>query len=71
MKHFYFWFGITNEYSDICGEEFLVAVEGVNAFDARENAVQLAQSIFFNEERITCYGKVSAAQAEMMGLDIY
>ena len=63
------WFGITNEYSDLCGEEFFVEVE-VPLSDAKALAKQIAKENFPDED-ITCFGRVSATEAEMMGLDTY
>lgn len=61
-----YWFAITGEYSNLCGEEFLVELEDAT----KEDAVAYAQDIFPGEE-LKCYGKVSAFEAEMMGLDTY
>ena len=63
------WFGIDDPDSDLCGEEFFVEV---NAFPdiAKRVAIGRAAALFPNEE-IKCYGRVSAFEAEMMGLDTY
>lgn len=63
------WFGITNEYSNLCGEEFFVEVD-VPLDRAKREARRIAQMNFPNET-LSCYGRVSATEAEMMGLDTY
>lgn len=61
-----YWFGIEDENSDLCGEEFFTELK-----DADKQAhIAYAQSIF-PHEKLTCYGKVSVDEAEMMGLDTY
>ena len=63
------WFGITSEYSELSGEEFFVEVNApLN--EARPLAKKIAKENFPNED-IICYGRVSASEAEMMGLDTY
>lgn len=61
-----YWWGINDENSDLCGEEFFTALE--NADKAQHRAY--AKSIF-PKEKLTCYGKVTEEEAEMMGLDTY
>ena len=63
------WFGITNEDSDLCGEEFFVEVD-VPLDRAKAEAKRIAKENFPNEI-LSCYGRVSASEAEMMGLDTY
>lgn len=61
-----FWFEIVGEDSDLCGEEFFTELKTAD----KTEHVKYAQSIFPGE-KIKCYGKVSAAYAEMVGLDTY
>lgn len=63
------WFAINDEESDFCGEEFFVEVEEERD-KAKAAATKVAQEIFPNT-KITCYGRVSHTEAEMMGLDTY
>ena len=63
------WFGITDENSDLCGEEFFVEIN--SPLDtAKAKAIDYAQSIF-PDEKLTCYGRVSQSEAEAIGLDTY
>lgn len=61
-----YWWAINDEDSELCGEEFFTELE--NADKATHRAY--AQEMFPNE-KLTCYGRVSAYEAEMMGLDTY
>lgn len=61
-----YWFGIYDENSDFCGEEFFTELENAT----KEQHVEYAQSLFPNE-KITCFGKIMEAEAEAMGLDTY
>lgn len=61
-----YWFGIEDEDSELCGEEFFTELKDAD----KAQHIAYAKTIFPNE-RLTCYGKVSAAEAEMMGLDTY
>ena len=63
------WFGIEDENSNLCGEEFFVEVN-VPKDRAKACAKKQAEKIFPNEKLI-CYGRVGFAEAEMMGLDTY
>ena len=63
------WFGINDENSDLCGEEFFVEVN-VTLDIAKREAIKIAKENFPNE-KISCYGRVSETEAEMMGLDTY
>ena len=63
------WFGIVGEESDLCGEEFFVEVNA-SLDTAKNTAINMAKEIF-PDEKIKCYGRVSAFEAEMMGLDTY
>lgn len=61
-----YWWGITDEDSDMCGEEFFTELKNATRKDHEEYVKKV-----FPNENLTCYGKVSAAEAEMMGLDTY
>ena len=63
------WFAINDEESDLCGEEFFVEVEATLDV-AKAKAIEEAKKIFPNE-KLTCYGRVSRFEAEIMGLDTY
>ncbi len=64
-----FLYEIVGEESDLCGEEFLVAVN-VPWENAQDYANGIARTSFPNEE-IRGYGYVTEEEAEMMGLDTY
>lgn len=61
-----YWWGIEDEDSELCGEEFFTELE--NADKATHKAY--VQYLFPNENP-KCYGKVTEEEAEMMGLDTY
>lgn len=61
-----YWFVIVSEDSDICGEEFFTELKDAS----RTRHIAYAHELFPDEE-IKCYGKVSRAEADMMGLDTY
>ena len=61
-----YWWAITGEDSDLCGEEFFTELDNADKKQHRE----YAESIFPGE-KLTCYGKISEAEAEAMGLDTY
>ena len=63
------WFGFEDENSNLCGEEFFVEVN-VTLDKAKAEAIKQAKKNIHNE-KITCYGRVSELDAEMMGLDTY
>ena len=63
------WFGIEDENSDLCGEEFLVEVN-VPMDRAKACATKIAKENF-PREKLTCYGRVGVVEAEEMGLDTY
>ena len=63
------WFAINDENSDLCGEEFFVEVN-VTLDKAKVEAIKIAKENFPNE-KLTCYGRVSFEEAEIMGLDTY
>ena len=60
-----YWFEIVGEDSDLCGEKFFVELDSTE-----EYAIGYAEELFPGEE-LMYYGKVSAVEAEMMGLDTY
>ena len=61
-----YWWGIYDEESELCGEEFFTALKNGDAKKHKE----YAQSLFPNE-KLTCYGLITEDEAEMMGLDTY
>lgn len=61
-----YWWEITDEDSDACGEEFFTELKNATRKDHEKYVKTL-----FPDVKINCYGKVSAAEAEMMGLDTY
>lgn len=61
-----YWWTITGVDSDLCGEEFFTELENAS----KEEHRAYAKNIFPNE-KLTCFGKVTEEEAEMMGLDIY
>lgn len=68
MNYTTWWFKVIDEDSDLCGEEFLVEV------GPSEDPLLMAWDIAtenFGDVKMKCYGRVSAFEAEMMGLDTY
>ena len=61
-----YWWGINDEDSELCGEEFFTELENADAIEHKKYAKEI-----FPNEKLTCYGLVSAFEAEMMGLDTY
>lgn len=61
-----YWWGIEDEDSELCGEEFFTELETSSYVEHKHYAKSL-----FPNEKLTCYGKVSAFEAEAMGLDTY
>jgi len=61
-----YWWGINDEDSELCGEEFFTELEDADKNEHRTYAKQI-----FPNERLTCYGRVNEVEAEMMGLDTY
>jgi len=61
-----YWWGITDEESDLCGEEFFTELENASF---TEHLIYV-KGLFPNENP-KCYGKVTEEEAEMMGLDTY
>lgn len=64
MKTFYF--EITGEYNDYCGEEFFVEADSLaDAWEIVANEVEP------NLDEVTCHGEIDAELAEMYGYDTY
>lgn len=59
-------FEITDENSDLAGEEFLTELQDAS----KEEHIAYAKSIFPNVE-LTCCGRRSEYEAEALGLDTY
>lgn len=67
MKHWTtYWFEVIGEDSDLEGEQFFTELEN----GTKEQHIAYAHEIFPNEE-LRCISRVSAIEAEMMGLDTY
>ena len=62
-------FGVVGEYSDLCGEEFFVALY-VPEDESLKQAWMVARQNFPHEE-LKCYGWVTDDEADEMGLDTY
>jgi hypothetical protein len=65
-----FWFGVIDEDSDLCGEEFIVEVDAGYENDPLALAWDIAAENF-GDVKMKCYGCISTFEAEMMGLDTY
>ena len=65
-----YWFGVVDEDSDLCGEEFFVEVDAGYEDDPLAIAWDIAAENF-GDVKMKCYGCVSKFAAEMMGLDTY
>lgn len=61
-----YWFEIIGKDSDICGEEFFTELKDASKVQHIAYANEL-----FPDEEIKCLGKISRAEADMMGLDTY
>lgn len=61
-----FWWCFTDEYSEMAGEEFFTELK-TNSF---ADHLRYVKELFPNEV-VKCLGKVTEAEAEMMGLDTY
>lgn len=61
-----YWWEITDEDSDACGEEFFTELKNAT----RKMHFDYVRQLFPNTT-VCCHGKVSGAEAEMMGLDTY
>lgn len=69
MKNTTWWFAVEDENSELDGEEFFVEVH--ETMDrAKAEALRIAKENF-PDVNLACYGRVSYATAEMMGLDTY
>lgn len=61
-----YWWMITDEESDLCGEEFFTELEDAGRAEHNEYVRKL-----FPNENPKCLGRVSEEEAEAMGLDTY
>jgi len=61
-----YWWEITDENSELCGEEFFTELEDA---DAKEHKAYVRD--LFPGEKVRCLGQVTEEEAEMMGLDTY
>lgn len=61
-----YWWEVTDEDSDICGEEFFTELQNADLPKHKQYAHEL-----FPHTKLHCLGKVSQEEAEMMGLDTY
>lgn len=61
-----YWWTITDEESDLCGEEFFTELPDAT----KATHVEYVKSIFPDVD-LLCLGRVSQEEAEMMGLDTY
>ena len=61
-----YWWGIEDENSDMCGEEFFTALKDAT----KEQHRAYAKEIFPGENPV-CYGFVTEEEADRMGLDTY
>ena len=63
------WFEVTDEDSENCGEEFFVEVD--TTLDKAKREAMMIAGINFPATELTCWGRVSEVEAEIMGLDTY
>lgn len=61
-----YWWIIDDEESALCGEEFFTELENAGRKEHNDYVLKL-----FPSENVRCIGRVSQAEAEMMGLDTY
>jgi len=61
-----YWWTITGANSDLCGEEFFTELKNADAIDH----LNYAKKIFPNE-KLHCFGEVTANEADYMGYDTY
>lgn len=61
-----YWWTITGINSDLCGEEFFTELKDATMFDHKKYAHEI-----FPNERLRYLGRISAYEAECMGLDTY
>ena len=69
MRHTTWWFAVDDENSELDGEEFFVEVFATMD-NAKAEALRIAKENF-PDINLACYGRVSYATAEAMGLDTY
>lgn len=61
-----YWWTVTGANSDLCGEEFFTELKNADAIDH----LNYAKKIFPNE-KLHCFGEVTANEANYMGYDTY
>lgn len=61
-----YWWEITDEDSDACGEEFFTELKDATRKDHFDYV-----RLLFPNTTVCCHGKVTETEAEMMGLDTY
>lgn len=62
-----YWWEVTDEESDLCGEEFFTELpDDATMVAHREYAYEIFPSVALH-----CLGEVSQEEAELMGLDTY
>lgn len=61
-----YWWGIEDEESDLCGEEFFTELKNADKAAHRAYVKEL-----FPNEHPKCYGRVTEEEVENMGLDTY
>lgn len=61
-----YWWAVVDEGSYLDGEEFFTELENANKEEHRTYAEEV-----FPNVNLTCYGRVTEEEAEMMGLDTY
>ncbi len=61
-----YWWEVTDENSDIYGEEFFTELKD----GTRKDHLKYVQDLFPNT-KVQCYGEVTEDEAEMMGFDTY
>lgn len=61
-----YWWEITDEYSELCGEEFFTELKDADYTDHLAYVQEL-----FPDEKVKSLGRVTEEEAEMMGLDTY
>ena len=61
-----YWWMITDEESELCGEEFFTELKDAGRKEHNDYVSEL-----FPNENPRCLGQVSEEEAEMMGLDTY
>jgi len=61
-----YWWEVTDEESDLCGEEFFTELPDATKTTHTEYAKNIFPGV-----KLHCLGRVSQEEAEMMGLDTY